>query len=190
MKTALALLALVTIAAAPPPAPQPLGETLVQPTIPGFKLGLSNGNAGGSTQQYVRESESVQSWTDMITVQSIKGRGDWVPGVYLSGYGQTFMKRCPKAQHGRIGTGIANGYPAAILAIQCPMSPDKKPESVFLRAVQGKDAFYLIQFAIRRIPSRNEVIAIDGYLQAVTLCDVRDSRHPCPALEGRGAPTH
>ena len=174
-----ALLALATTAAAPPP-----GERLIQPPPPGFVSAFKADKNGTATEQLVPEKQTIAKWTDMITVQRFAGQGARDPSSWLEGWGRTFMSDCPKAQHGPIGRGAVNGYPAAILAIQCAApAEDPKRESVFLRAIQGKDAFYVVQFSMRRIPSRPEVELVDRYLQAVSLCDDRDARHPCPVMD-------
>ncbi|TZG27681.1 hypothetical protein [Sphingomonas montanisoli] len=177
-----ALLALATASTAPS------GEKLIQPPAPGFVSVLKVDKGANAVEQFVPEKQSLTKWTDMITVQRFAGQGTdgggRDPATWLEGWGRTFAAACPKAQHGPIGRGAVNNYPAAILAIQCAVgAEDPKRESVFLRAIQGKDAFYVVQFAMRRIPRRPEVELVDRYLQAVSLCDDRDARHPCPVLD-------
>ncbi|RVT89433.1 hypothetical protein [Sphingomonas crocodyli] len=164
------------------------GEKLIQPPPPGFVSVLKTDQGGKSIEQLVPEKQTVAKWTDMITIQRFAGqgtdKGGRDPATWLEGWGRTFAAACPKAQHGPIGRGAVNNYPAAILAIQCAVGAnDPKRESVFLRAIQGKDAFYVVQFSMRRIPSRPEVELVDRYLQAVSLCDDREARHPCPVMD-------
>ena len=64
----------------------------------------------------------------------------------------------------------------------CPRNKDTgKPEFTLLKAIGGKDSFYLVQKAFRFKPEKAQIEQWSRYLRTVFVCDTRIVDRACPA---------
>lgn len=69
----------------------------------------------------------------------------------------------------------------AVWLYQCPLNPQtQKPEIMWLKAIQGADALYSVQYAYRRPAEPALIGPAMSYLKSVAVCDPRKPDHPCP----------
>ena len=76
--------------------------------------------------------------------------------------------------------GIENDYATLTWSQKCPVNYQTgKPELTWLKAVQGKDSFYLVQKAYKFEPSAEQMAEWGGFLDSVRVCDTRLPERPC-----------
>jgi hypothetical protein len=117
----------------------------------------------------------------MVTVQVLRGTsadGDQLAEQVKSGWTGV----CAGSTVERRDAGTVNGYPWVLWHFGCPMNPQTgKPEAMWLKAVRGADALYVVQQAHRALPSDELEARAVEYLGSVSVCDTRGPEHPCPA---------
>jgi hypothetical protein len=181
-RVAIAGFAVALLIAAAPAAAQISDETLLVAMPQGFIVGSNAARNNMLMQEWVPVGQSVENWTEMVTVQVFKGQ-NFDPGRFLAGMGQRWLAACPGSKPDVIHSGQANGYPVSMLMLHCALNPQTaKPENTLFRAIKGNDSFYLVQKAFRSNPSDAQVAETAKYLGTVNVCDTRTPEHPCPAL--------
>lgn len=183
MKTiAWALAALLCLGAAPSQA-QLKGENLLVAPPAGFKVGFRDSRNGMNIMEWVPVAETVQNWTEMVTVQIFLKRGDIDPAQFLGTLQEQWRGACKGTQPASIASDKVNGYAGAAMLLRCPLLPSTgKPETAMFRAVQGKDSFYLVQRAVRAAGSPEQIERLRKYLADVSVCDAGSRVHACPSL--------
>ncbi len=165
----------------PAPARSPLldGENLLFAPPKDFKFGFHS-DRNGSLTEYVPNGQTVDDWTEMLTVQVFPDLKEMEPAAFLQKLGAKWLNDCPETPKDSIRNGQANGYPVSMLELKCPnVHATGKPESTVFRVIKGKDALYSVQHAWRTAPS---VEAKDS-LSKTNVCDTRDPSHPCPSFD-------
>ena len=157
------------------------GENLLAGLPEPFELGWQTQQDNLEMFEYVPHGEKVEDWTRMITIQVFHGK----PGTDGSGVGSQMAAIWGKACAGGTGleatTGTENGYGFAVWSYDCPLNPEtQKPESMFLKAMIGADALYVVQYAYRAEADEDMVSEAVGYLKTVGVCDTRVPEQACP----------
>ncbi len=152
---------------------------------------------------YIRESvlkgETVNHWTQMITVTGQKGaaatRG-LTPGKELNLLASGFMHACPTTFNTmHLGTLKVGKYDAEARVLSCGINPrlrTPRSESALIVAIRGRRDVYTIQWALRGAPSkvkltlrRAEWEGLLGRLQPIRLCrTIRGEKPPFPSCLG------
>ena len=159
-------------------------ETLVATIPTGFKIGSQSSHDRTTTLQWVRESESAQNWTEMVTVQVDRGKSTLSPHQLLETTSKKWHSACKGAVANEILDGQVNGYPVSMLLVHCPVvAATSKPETTMFRVIKGNDALYSIQKTFRFEPSKEQLGQIMKYLSSVNVCDARGTEHPCPKVD-------
>lgn len=161
----------------------PQAEQLLASIPSEFELGADLSRNGNTFTEFIKKGQSVQDWSDMITVQIFQGL-TISPAQFLQRLGGDIISACPGtiSRHNIIN-GDINGYPVSMLDLWCPANPQtKKPESIFIRVIKGDGRLYSVQYAWRSVPSNEQVITAVNFLKSVTACDNRTTAHPCPQL--------
>jgi hypothetical protein len=154
---------------------------VAQPT--GFKVGHQATQNGNSISEWVPEGETVENWTQMLTVQVFR-QSPLDPTVFLQQIGKQWAEACPGSSAKGILSGQVNGYGVSMQVLRCPKnSATGKPETTAFRAIRGNDALYSVQRAFRSNASDKEMNDVMQYLSTVSVCDTRAANHPCPALD-------
>lgn len=180
------LLVLFCLAAAPSHA-QLKGENLIVTPPAGFKVGYKGTNNGMNMMEWVPAGETVQNWSEMITVQIFNKRADLDPAQFLGRLQQQWLTACQGSKPASILTGKANGYTASMMMLHCPLlAATGKPETTMFRAIKGNDSFYVVQRAVRAVASPGQVEKMKQYLGEVSVCEAGLPQHPCPALTPLG----
>lgn len=180
------LVSFFCLAAAPSQA-QLKGENLLVIPPAGFKVGYKGTNNGINMMEWVPAGETVQNWSEMVTVQIFNKRTDLDPGQFLGRIQQQWLAACNGSKPAPILTGKANGYTASMMMLHCPLlAATGKPETTMFRAIKGNDSFYVVQRAVRAVASPDQVEKMKQYLAEVSVCEAGSPQHPCPALTPLG----
>ncbi len=158
-------------------------ETLVATIPTGFKIGSQTNHDRTTTLEWIKESETVQNWTEMVTVQVDRGINRMTPPQVLQSTGKKWLGACKGSAANQIPDAQANGYAVSMLVVHCPLNAATgKPETTVLRVIKGNDALYTVQKTFRFDPSNDQVGQIMKYLNHVNVCDMRGTDHPCPKV--------
>lgn len=159
-------------------------ENLLVGMPPGFKLGFKESKNGMNMQEFVPAGETVQDWTEMVTVQVFLSRKDLQPAPFLGAMQQQWAGSCKGSSATPVVTGKVKGYDAASIVLSCPaVASTGKPETTILAAIKGNDSFYVVQRAVRSIPTREQFETMKKYIESVSVCDSRLPSRACPTVK-------
>lgn len=175
-------LLILILAAAPvrPALAQLTNENLLVAVPSGYKVGFQDHKPNMQMTEMVPESESVDNWTEMVTVQ-VFYRLKATPDGFAKTMADGWLKDCPGSTASLIASGPENGYPAAVWLLNCSKNPATgKPEITWVKTIQGNDSFYVVQKAFKFMPSKDQIGQWMKYLRAVIACDSRLADRACP----------
>jgi hypothetical protein len=148
-----------------------------------FRIGYQSSRDNRSMTEWVPAAETVEDWTQMLTVQIYRG-ATVDSATFLQGIGQRYRDDCPRTTAKGIFTGQVNGYVVSMLVLKCPNNPHTgKPETTAFRVIKGTDALYSVQRAWRSVPSDQDIEDVMHAFAKVTVCDTRAADHPCPSFD-------
>jgi hypothetical protein len=174
---------LFAVLSASPAAAELVNENLLVPLPEGYKVGFQTRKNNMDMQEMVPTNETVDNWTEMVTVQIFNGLKA-LPGEFRRGLDLRWRANCPSTNAAQITSDLENGYPALVWLLDCPNNPATgKPEITWFKAVAGNDAFYLVQKAFKFEPSKEQVTQWRHFLEAVKVCDSRLPDRACPAVK-------
>lgn len=176
-------LALVVVAwSAAPALAEPIGETLIVGSPPGYKIGYRDNKNGQTTTEWVPATETVENWSEMVTVQ-IFHEFNMTPNSFMFNVERHWRTACPDAEDVQpVARGLENGYPAQVWILHCPQNPaTNRPETTWFKGIQGNESFYVVQKAFRFSPNREQVTRWIAYLKSMSVCDSRMKEHACAA---------
>ncbi len=108
----------------------------------GFKVGYKGTSNGVNLMEWVPSGETVQNWSEMVTVQIFTRRADLDPAQFLGRLQQQWLAACPGSKPASIPTGKANGYTISMMMLHCPLlAATGKPETTMFPGDQGKRQF-------------------------------------------------
>ncbi len=164
-----------------PVAAELVNENLLAPAPLGYKIGFRDKKNDLQMTEWVPASETVEKWTEMLTVQVFHGL-KVAPEPFMRDLEARWRAACPGAGEAQpIATGVENGYPALLWILDCPKNPGTdKPELTWFKAVQGSDSFYVVQKAFKFTPGKEQITRWINYLKTVTVCDSRIADRACP----------
>lgn len=184
--------------AQPPAQPGPSdpiwGENLITPLPKGWKIASSDSTIQGfSIQEFIPSDETLDAWTDMVTVLIYRGAGGAPLGAFFDFREKVYRDRCASVPIiGKRQEISENGYPGGVQVLACARTKSwHKAEAMVYKTLKGKDAAYQVQRAWRLPPSDNpNAIGVtkdmlDGgtaYLRKVFVCDTREPSRPCPKV--------
>lgn len=155
-------------------------ENLLVGMPQGFKVGFSDSRNGMNMQEWVPANETVQNWTEMVTVQIFVNRKDLDPVQFLATMEKQWEGACKGSTATPPVTGKVNGYTSATTLLRCPLlASTGKPETTMMKAIRGNDSFYLVQRAVRGVPTASQLDRTKQYLDGVSVCDTRVAARPC-----------
>lgn len=166
--------------ASPSALAQGAGETLLVSPPDGFKVGWQKKDERLQMVELVPSEESVENWSEMITVQIFFGARRVDPGNALNQVRVGWTTACPGGNGDISEARMDGGYPVATARMACPLNPKTgKPETAWMKAIAGNDSLYLVQRAVRAAPSTDQDKTATDYLATVRVCDPRRADQFC-----------
>jgi hypothetical protein len=158
------------------------GENLLTSLPAGFKIGFQAVKGPMTIAEYVPTAETVQDWSQMVTVQVFHNAPGADPDGLAGGVKGGWMGACPGSDVRKIKDGTENGYRFSLWLFMCAQNPGTgKPENMFAKIISGNDSLHSVQYAYRTAMTREMIPPTMKYLETVQVCDTRKSDHPCPA---------
>jgi hypothetical protein len=163
-----------------PAAADLANENLLVTMPPGYKVDFRTQHNDMVMSEMVPENETVQAWTEMLTVQVFHGLKT-TPEAFRDTLQQGWIADCPGASAQTVAGGVESGYSALVWLLDCPRNPETgKPEMTWFKAIQGNDSFYVVQKAFKFVPAKEQIGQWMRYLKAIAVCDTRLPDRPCP----------
>jgi hypothetical protein len=133
---------------------EPLQDENLLVSVPADWERVTGGRKGNmSISEYVPKGETVDNWTQMITVQILHEAGHVAPKKFVDEMGKGVKEQTRKGM-GTIETldmAEYSEYPSfAVMWAMGELKATGKGEITLIRAFQGKDALYIVQKAWRR----------------------------------------
>ena len=175
-----ALCAIAAVLAAVSPAHALENENLLVSLPTGYKVGYQKSGAQQVISEMVPAGETVENWSEMITVQIFLGMRNVTPTQYRERMQGLWANACAGSEFAGVKEGPENGYPTLTWMQKCPLNQGTgKAEMTWIKAVQGRDSFYLVQKAYTFEPSVEQSKAWGEFLDSVRVCDTRLPDRPC-----------
>jgi hypothetical protein len=147
-----------------------------------YKVGANQSNGRTTLLEFIPEGETVQDWTTMITVIVQRDNDDAKAADFASNMAAAWGQGCPGAKAGPLVDDVTNGYAYVIWQYECPLNGQTgKPETMMMKVIPGRDALYIVQYAVRAGPSIKFMKdALDYLGPEVSVCDTRIPEQDCP----------
>jgi hypothetical protein len=182
LQTSFSLAALFCVGLfARPVAAELVNENLLAGLPPGYKVGFHDKQGNLEMTEWVPAKETVDNWTEMVTVQIFFGL-KISPEQFMQSLESRWRGACPGAGDAQPIVGsVENGYQSLLWILECPKNPATgKPELTWIKGVQGNDSFYVVQKAFKFNPNKEQIVRWVEYLRAVRVCDSRIAERACP----------
>lgn len=164
---ALLLACLQTLLPATGVAKDARSEYLFQPIPTGFVQVHQTSQHGTDLIEWVPQGESTEAWTRMVTTVITRGSRPTALDIQAR-IRDGFTSSCGKAASGNVRTGEESGYATSLWVHACALNPATgKPEYMWMKAFEGRDALYVVQFAFRYVPSEADSLDAVKYLESV-----------------------
>ncbi len=175
------LAALAAVLAAAPAHAGLQDENLLVAPPPGYEVGYHAQNSEQLITEMVPKGQSVEDWSEMVTVQIFRSLSDVSPADFRAHMAKQWAVACPGSALAGSADATENGYTVASWTLNCRLNPDSgKPECALFKAIEGRDALYVVQKAFRYLPTAGEMDRWHGYLDKVQVCDTRRPDRACP----------
>jgi hypothetical protein len=172
----------------------PVFGQLVRISIPaGFVAVHENTEDNFYIREAVLKGETVNAWTQMITITGSKGMAtvaNFLPQKLAASIALGFKKACPESfavkDLGETKLGDHEGYLAVASCGEVNSSTDRHSETALIVAVKGTADAYTIQWA-KRTPQASSPPAIDEAMWQERLRELMPIRL-CAIVPGEAAP--
>jgi hypothetical protein len=159
----------------------------------GFHEAYQNTNGGHYTLEMVLKGETVDQWSQMITVTGVQGHSD-DPNVTaktrIEFKASAFKKACPDTFAAKpLGPMNVSGHEAFVAWLSCGSSSfggSFHSESDLVVSIKGTDDYYTIQWA-ERGPASTQPLAYDEAKWKDRFSRMNPMK-VCPRTPGEGAP--
>jgi hypothetical protein len=163
-----------------------IGENLVTKIPSGYELGFQQETDQAKMMEFIPEGESVEDWSEMITIQLFHPANK--NAKFYESLDSSVKHACENGSTHVTATREENGYPVQVFQMYCPTNlKTGMGEVTFLKTIEGKDKFYVVQKAWRTekyseddIPMTEEDFAKwIRFLKDVYVCDSRVESRKC-----------
>lgn len=140
---ALAILAVVTFAAS-------VHAAKAVPVFDGrnWKLGWSQNQGSAVFEEYVLDGESVENWTELVTIQFMPGLNEKTnPDIFEAANRRDLSAVCPDIRWNSISQGEDRMWEWSIQG--CQGQPD---QSEIARLVRTGEGYHMFHYAIKKSP--------------------------------------
>lgn len=130
-------------------------------------------------QEFIPQSESLQNWTEMLTVQSFYDLKA-TPKEFQMHLSSCFKSACKTSEMYPVLDSIESGYAASVAIHACEYA-DKNPkdEMALVKIIKGKNALYVVQKAFRFQPEPAIINQWTLYLKNIRICGTTSSDSGC-----------
>ena len=173
------------VAAGPPPT----DETLLLQTPPAWLEVTAQQSDSFRLAEFIPVGQDKERWFDKLFIESNNLEPLPDPIVFLEAMGRELKTECEGTSDANVHSGLENGYETSVRLLVCNKNLNSaRGEVTLIKAIRGKDNFYVISRARRSEPLRTDAPPMSEqemgewslYMRSIKLCDPRDNAHPCP----------
>ena len=138
--------------------------------------------------------QSPQSFSEAVMIERYEAEHR-PPKEHVLSRAEATRRSCDGVLVSAVDETPVNGYKAASVRFTCTRSQRNGMSGAMLvTAVEGRDALHVIsRLWIGPPVASNQLVPVpkqtvdewDAFQRTITVCDIRDSRHPCPAKTPR-----
>lgn len=156
-------------------------ERLLISAPAGYVVADQQQNGPQLITQLLPSDQSLDDWRDKLAIQVFAQKPVKTPAAFRQALVAHWRDRCPGARFAPISDGHENGYAFAVWMLACNHgAATGGREFAWFKAIQGRDAFYLVQRLFAYAPARHTVSRWMRYLHAIRVCDSRVPERACP----------
>ena len=123
-----------------------------------FEIGYENNTDELLMTEFVLVGETVQDWSQMITIQALIGYRPETLESFATRFTKLVIDQCSASDQEIIWNDVQYGYNFLVLAISCHENLETgHPEHMLVKAIQGDDALYIVQKAWKKEPNDGEL---------------------------------
>ena len=131
--------------------------------------------------EFVPVGETVQEWSQMITIQALIGYRLETLESFATRFTQHVIDQCSASDQGIIWNDVRYGYNFLVWAISCHENlKTGLPEHMIVKAIQGDDALYVVQKAWKYEPNDGELEGWFEELGSFIVCGKNNDFKMCP----------
>lgn len=168
---------------------QSMGEHLLMVPPAGWTPVQLQHSEKMSVTRFYPAGQNETNWTEILTVQ-IYPNSQQSARQFAESIIQYTRDACEAAGPGPVTEKPVNGYPMAMVSVACSKGKSSgKGGFVLVTVIRGKEALYAVQrqwrgpaFGASDTPAfpPDMLRQWSSFVHTIGLCDVRDTRHPCP----------
>jgi hypothetical protein len=130
-------------------------------------------------QEFIPQSESLQNWTEMLTVQTFYEM-KVAPKEFQMQLASSFKSACKSSAMYPVADSLETGYVASVAIHACEYA-DKRPqdEITLVKIIKGKNALYVVQKVFRFQPDPAIINQWTLYLKNIRICGTTSSDSGC-----------
>ncbi len=131
------------------------------------------------------KGQTKENWTDRLMIQTNFRFKSVKPEIFQKKMVTMLKNACNFSETWEIFRGKDNGYSCIIWFSKCtPVKITGKPLYILFKAIQGNNAFYIVEKDWKTNPDRADFDKWVKLVRASVLCDAKRPEHPCPKNEG------
>lgn len=155
-------------------------ENVLTAVPEGFVVGFEEGDDSRHLVEFIPDGETVDDWSAMVTVVTLHDADN--ADAAATNMADAWIEACKDGSAGPLSEDVVNGYPYVIWGYDCPLNAQTgKPETMIMKVIPGRDALYMVQYAVRA-PYSDEFgqTAYTYLVDQVSVCDTRIAEQACP----------
>jgi hypothetical protein len=162
---------------------QPIqGETLMVAEPDGYTIANSGRRGNAEVTQMVPTGQTVNDWTEMVTVQIYPNVNEFTFETYAAALEKRFKAACQGAEANALKRAQENGYDIEYWALDCRAKEGAHtPLITWFKMLRGNDRLYVVLKAFLTQPADEQIKATAQYLKNISVCDPRLKDRPCLA---------
>jgi hypothetical protein len=124
----------------------------------GFKIIYQHKDSSGEIIEIISASETLENWSRMITIQTFTDGNKYDPEKFILDISRLAKDQCGSVQVEPVTTAQQNGFFFSHKVIMCsPNIKTDKAEIMNIKAIKGKDSFFVAQVINRVEIDENEI---------------------------------
>jgi hypothetical protein len=156
------------------------GEVLLVTVPKGYKIGYEKKAGNQIMTEMVPEAQTVKDWSEMVTVQIFLNMRGVTPAQYRQRIQSAWSQACEGSTFSLVKEDGEGGYPTVTWLSECPHNnATGKPELTWMKAIEGRDSFYVVQKAYKFEPTAAQKTEWGAWLDSATVCDTRRPERNC-----------
>ena len=145
-----------------------------------FEIGYEKYSDELAMTEFVPIGETVQDWSQMITIQSLIGYRPETLESFATRFTQLVIDDCSGSDQEIILSDVQYGYNSLLLSINCQENLNTGlPERILVKAIQGDEALYVVQKAWKYDPKDGELADWFYELESFIVCGKNNDYEMC-----------